>query len=58
MKKFRLKHGLSQRKLAKMMNIPRSTISNWELGIRKPNMKSKFKIFCFYVKFYLFLIRY
>ena len=57
MKSFRIKHGYSQRQLAKLMKISRGTISCWECGVRKPSFKSKLKIFWFLVKFYLRLVR-
>ena len=53
MKKFRQKHGFTQKQLAKMMGISRSTYSCWELGIRQPNFKNRLRILFFYVKFYL-----
>ena len=56
MKNFRLRHKLSQRQLAKLMNISRGTLSCWESGYRKPCLKSKLKIALFYIKFYLRLV--
>lgn len=53
MKNFRIKHGYSQNQLAKLIKVSRSTLSCWELGIRKPYLKNKLKIYWFYIKFYL-----
>lgn len=53
MKNFRIKHGYSQNQLAKLIKVSRSTLSCWELGIRKPCLKNKLKIYWFYIKFYL-----
>jgi transcriptional regulator with XRE-family HTH domain len=57
MKNFRIKHGYSQRKLAKLMKVSRGSLSCWELGLRKPCFKSKLKIYWFYIKFYLGVTR-
>lgn len=53
MKRFRIKHHLSQRQIAKMIGISRGTYSCWELGLRKPNFKNKLRILLFFVKYYL-----
>lgn len=52
MKRFRIKHHLSQRQLAQMIGISRGTYSCWELGLRKPNLKNRCKIILFYIKYY------
>lgn len=56
MREFRLKHNFTQKQLAKMMKVNRSTLSCWELGIRKPCFMNKLKIAWFFVKFYLRLV--
>lgn len=56
MKNFRIKHGLSQRQMSKLMKISRGTLSCWELGVRKPCFKSKLKIALFFIKYYLRLV--
>lgn len=53
MKKFRIKHHLTQKQLADMMGFCRSTYSCWELGIRHPSIRNRIKIFWFFIKFYL-----
>ena len=56
MKDFRIKHNLTQKEMSKMMKVSRSTYSCWELGVRKPCLKSKIKIALFYIKYYLRLV--
>lgn len=36
-KTFRLTHGLSQKKLGKLLSVDESTIKSWENGRRVPN---------------------
>jgi len=37
---YRKKHGLSQRKLAKLLSVDQTTIRDWERNKHKPNKKS------------------
>lgn len=37
LKDLRVKRGYTQETLAKQMNIPKSTLRNWEQGLREPN---------------------
>jgi transcriptional regulator with XRE-family HTH domain len=39
LKILRLERGLSQQELSTKLNIPRTTISSWELGRRSPDIK-------------------
>jgi Predicted transcriptional regulators len=39
LKILRLEEGLSQQELSLKLNIPRTTISSWELGRRSPDIK-------------------
>jgi len=57
MKDFRIKHGYTQNQLAMLMKISRGTLSCWECGCRKPSLKNKIKVFWFFIKFYLRIIR-
>ena len=57
MRKFRLKHNLTQYQLAKLMKVNRSTLSCWEIGIRKPSFWNRIKIAWFYIKYHLRIIK-
>lgn len=37
-KQFRLKHNLSQRKLAELLKVNPRTVQKWEAGDRKPHV--------------------
>lgn len=39
-KSLRIKKGITQRKLADMINVSTVTIGNWEAGIKQPSMKA------------------
>lgn len=41
---FRKKLNLSQSRLAELMNVSQNTISQWEIGIRSPSIKSAIKL--------------
>lgn len=41
---YRNKANMSQNELAKMMNSKQTTISNWELDYRKPNVYETIKL--------------
>lgn len=41
---FRKNKGLSQSELAELMNASQNTISQWEIGIRSPSIKSAIKL--------------
>lgn len=43
-KEFRKRKQLSQSDIAKLMNIKQNTISQWENGIRIPNVKQGLKL--------------
>jgi len=38
-KPYRKEHGLSQRKLARLLGVDQATIRDWENGKHKPNKK-------------------
>lgn len=40
LRKFRIEKGLSQAQLAKILNVAQNTVSNWEKGIREPDLKT------------------
>lgn len=40
LKKARTDTGFTQREIAKEVNIPQSTIANWELGRTQPDIES------------------
>ena len=42
--KFRKNKKLSQSELAELMNVSQNTISQWEIGIRSPSIKSAIKL--------------
>jgi transcriptional regulator with XRE-family HTH domain len=44
LKEFRLKNGFSQQELAFMVGVKASTISNYEQGIREPDIETMIKI--------------
>lgn len=44
MKEFLAKTGMSQSKLASMIGVPRSVITNWLKGVRNPSLSSLEKI--------------
>lgn len=44
LKKLRTEKGLNQTELAKILNVAKQTISNWELGNRTPDDKMLIKI--------------
>ena len=56
MKKFRIKHNLTQRQLADLIGVSRSALSHWELKNRKPKVIHRLKIIWFFIKYYLHLI--
>ena len=41
LKRYRRKHGLSQRQLASVLGVDNSSISSWETGQHEPTEKSK-----------------
>lgn len=41
---FRKNKGLSQSELAELINVSQNTISQWEIGIRNPSIKSAIKL--------------
>ena len=41
---FRKNLNLSQSRLAELMNVSQNTISQWEIGIRNPSVKSAIKL--------------
>ena len=41
---FRKNKKFSQSELAEMMNVSQNTISQWEIGIRSPSIKSAIKL--------------
>ncbi len=41
---FRKNKNLSQYALAELMNVSQNTISQWEIGIRNPSIKSAIKL--------------
>ena len=41
---FRKNKKLSQTELAELMNVSQNTISQWEIGIRSPSIKSAIKL--------------
>lgn len=41
---FRKNKNLSQSELAELMNVNQNTISQWEIGIRSPNIESAIKL--------------
>lgn len=41
---FRKNKKLSQSELAELMNVSQNTISQWEIGIRNPSIKSAIKL--------------
>lgn len=43
-KKKRLEKGLTQKQLAKLLGIPRSTIASYEIGVSKPKGKKALEI--------------
>lgn len=47
-KEERKKLGLTQHELAKKLNIPRSDISNWEIGFSQINIKNLIKLADFF----------
>ncbi|NCA96892.1 MAG: XRE family transcriptional regulator [Bacteroidia bacterium] len=44
LKNARVKKGLKQKELAKMLNVSSKTVSNYELGFRDPDIKMLIKI--------------
>ena len=47
-KEQRLKSGVNQVELAKIFNVSKQTISNWESGKRKPDTDTIFKLANFF----------
>ena len=45
LKQLRLEHNLSQQEIAQMIGITRSAYSNYEQGLREPDLKT-FKKIC------------
>ena len=43
-KEVREEKGLTQRKLAKMINVSQAAIANWERGYRKVSLENLYKI--------------
>jgi transcriptional regulator with XRE-family HTH domain len=41
LKAYRLMHGLTQKKLAKVLKIDPTTLARWERGTSKPGTKSR-----------------
>lgn len=41
---FRKNKNLSQSALAELMNVSQNTISQWEIGIRSPSIKSAIEL--------------
>ncbi len=48
LKECRLSHGLNQTELAKIMDVSKQTVSNWEKGSRIPNTSMLYKLAEFY----------
>lgn len=44
LKELRLKHNLSQKEFAKILNVSTGTVGNWEVGLREPDFKMLVKI--------------
>lgn len=41
---FRKEKGLSQEQLAEIMKVGQSTIANWEIGLRYPNVRQAIRL--------------
>lgn len=46
-KELRIQRNISQDELAKSLNLPRYTVSNWEQGRTEPNIE-QIKLICIY----------
>lgn len=44
MKKLRIAHGIERKDMARVLNVKYSTLSNWENGLREPELESLLKI--------------
>lgn len=48
LKELRMGRGLTQQQLSEMMNVTRTTVSNWERGTRIPDLESLENLAKFY----------
>ncbi|MEV2908679.1 helix-turn-helix transcriptional regulator [Paenibacillus larvae] len=44
MKRVRIEHGLSRKSVAESLEVPYSSLSNWESGAREPDLETLVKI--------------